>query len=251
MLKAITHVCGGKRGMLMLRLRSTWLLLALVALLTGCQPVDSFNPLYQDKDVVFDASLVGKWTTNNLTMEVIQSGDNGYTVVFIDDSTPPDRMVMDARLVNLEGHRFMDVVSKRWAADPDSYRLSIEQGKNGPALLPRLVHAGDGTYIEFSSAKSGGTDMQLRIAHWFFRLNGDAKSLSLDYIDDDRLTKALDHKAIQIKHTLVAHSGKKVEIKDSQLLLTATTAELQKFVLDHVNDDQVFADSLKFVRSTQ
>ncbi|HET8891602.1 MAG TPA: hypothetical protein VFQ41_22065, partial [Candidatus Angelobacter sp.] len=36
-------------------------LLALLACLTGCVPVDSINPLYTDKDVVFDESLLGEW----------------------------------------------------------------------------------------------------------------------------------------------------------------------------------------------
>jgi hypothetical protein len=36
-------------------------LLALLACLTGCVPVDSLNPLYTEKDTVFDESLLGEW----------------------------------------------------------------------------------------------------------------------------------------------------------------------------------------------
>ena len=37
------------------------LLLAGLLLLTGCVPVDSLNPLYTDKDLAFDESLLGSW----------------------------------------------------------------------------------------------------------------------------------------------------------------------------------------------
>jgi hypothetical protein len=40
-------------------------LLALLACLTGCVPVDCINPLYTDQNVIFDPALVGKWVTGS------------------------------------------------------------------------------------------------------------------------------------------------------------------------------------------
>lgn len=40
-------------------------LLAVLACLTGCLPVDSLNPLYTDKDIVFDNTLLGDWVSVN------------------------------------------------------------------------------------------------------------------------------------------------------------------------------------------
>ena len=42
-------------------MRKLLLLFAGTLLLTGCVPVDSLNPLYTDKDIVFDESLLGTW----------------------------------------------------------------------------------------------------------------------------------------------------------------------------------------------
>ncbi len=47
-------------------------LLALLACLTGCVPVDSLNPLYTDKDLAFDESLLGSWVGPD-------NGDEGVT----------------------------------------------------------------------------------------------------------------------------------------------------------------------------
>jgi hypothetical protein len=228
-----------------------WLLLAFVALLLGCQPVDSFNPLYRDKDVVFDPALLGKWTENGGMLEFNQLGQNAYEVVFTDENNPDEQMVLQGHLVSLEGHRFLDLIQKKWTANPDLYQVSIETGKNG-GVTPRFLHAGDGAYIEFmpggSAAKATRLGMQLRIAHWFFRLTNDQNTLGLDYIDDDRLNKALEQKTIQVDHLLIGTDRRPGETDNRQLVLTAATADLQKFVLEHVNDSQVFADSLKFTR---
>jgi hypothetical protein len=221
-----------------------WLLLAFMALLVGCQPVDSFNPLYRDRDVIFDSALLGKWTENGGTLEFLQAGEKTYDVIFTDDSTPPERMVLEGRLVNLEGRRFLDLIQKEWTAKPASYQLSLDQGKKTPSLLA----VGDGAYIELFPGKAGQTKLQLRVAHWFFRLANDANTLRLDYIDDERLAKALEQKAVQIDHILVGPERKPGETDDRRLALTAATADLQKFVLEHVNDDQMFADSIKFKR---
>ncbi len=237
----------------MFNLVKVCLSLAFVALLAGCQPVDSLNPLYRDKDVIFDPALIGKWVENGATLEFFQSGENAYDVIFTDDSNPPDRMVLDGRLVNLEGRRFLDLIQKKWVANPASFRMDIQQVKEGSKMATSFLRAGDGAYIEFgpsiTPAKTPQMKMQLRVAHWFFRVTSDDHALGLDYIDDEKLGKVLEHKTVQIKHLLVGPARKPGETDNRQLLLTASTADLQKFVLDHANDNQMFADSLKFKRA--
>jgi hypothetical protein len=63
-------------------------LLALLAFLTGCVPVDSLNPLYTDKDVVFDETLLGSWVGpdngDDGVLEFIardQDGKKSYSLV--------------------------------------------------------------------------------------------------------------------------------------------------------------------------
>jgi hypothetical protein len=226
--------------------------LTFVGLLLSCQPVDSLNPLYTEKDTVFDPALLGKWREKDSTLEFFQSGTNEYQVIFTDDSTPPEQMELSGHLVSLEGHRFLDLVQKRWSSPPNSYELRIDKIKNNLTLTPALVPAGDGAYIEFAptgSDRAKQVKMQMRVAHWFFRFSVDGKTLEMDYIDDDRLNKALAAKAVQIAHLLIPPEKKNGQEEKPQLVLTAITAELQKFVLDHVNDDQMFAGAMKYERA--
>ena len=226
--------------------------LTFLVLLLSCQPVDSLNPLYTEKDAVFDPALLGKWREKDSTLEFFPSGTNGYAVIFSDDSTPPEQIDFYGHLVNLEGHRFLDLVQKRWSSPPNSYDLRIDKIKNNLTVTPALVAAGDGAYIEFASLsadRAKQVKMQMKLAHWFFRFSIDGQALGLDYIDDDRLNKALEAKTVQLAHVLIPPDKKNGEDEKPQLALTATTAELQKFVLDHINDDQIFAGAMKYERA--
>lgn len=233
----------------MTNMGKTLLSLAFLALLAGCQPVDTFNPLYTDKDLTFDPALLGKWVLDEGSLEFSDAANNTYTVVF-SDATSPNRMVLEGHLLTLQGHRFLDLIQKTWAVDPGSFPVTIEQTKNGLKATPRLLRTGDGAYLEFvpssPAAKAAQINVELKVVHWFVRIANDEKNLQLDYVDDDRLVKAIEAKKAEIAHALLPGTN---EGSDNQhLALTATTAELQKFVLDHVSDDQIFADSLKFHR---
>jgi hypothetical protein len=222
----------------------TSVLLAFILLLAGCQPVDSLNPLYTQKDVVFDSALLGKWTEEGGTLEFFEGPDHSYNVIFRDDSNPPEQMVLRGHLVNLQGHRFLDLAQKEWVGPPELYALQIVQTKNGPQVSPPFLHSGDGAYLEFAGGSNGLVTLQTRIAHWFFKVTSDDKNLRLDFIDDERLEKLLEPKKIQIGHVMAPARN-----KDSHhLLLTASTADLQRFMVEYVNDEQVFSDSIKLKR---
>src|SRR5215469_4059679 len=102
-------------------MRKKYMLLGAVCLLmTGCMPVDSLNPLYTDKDVISDSSLVGDWLSpdpDNKTItritEAAELGSKlpGYDIVMIDTD---DRLAFHAHLVNLKGQHFLDIVPQGW-----------------------------------------------------------------------------------------------------------------------------------------
>jgi len=223
----------------MLKIERLGLLLVFMAFLSGCQPVDSLNPLYTQKDVVFDPALLGKWTEEGGTLEFLEGAEHSYAVVFKDDSNPPEQMVMRGHLVNLQGHRFLDLAQKEWVGAAESYPLP-----NKTQVTPAFLHAGDGAYLEVGGANGGGTGqtmLHMRIAHWFFKVTNNGANLRLDFIDDERLEKLLEPKKLQIDHVLAPGHNK----ENHHLLLTAGTADLQRFVVEHVNDSQVFADGIK------
>ena len=95
-------------------------LLALLACLTGCVPVDSLNPLYTDKDIVFDESLLGEWVgpdaNDTGSMKFVKEGKDAYVIVMTDKDGPDGEQkttFYDARLLSLSGQKFLDVLPQR------------------------------------------------------------------------------------------------------------------------------------------
>src|SRR6185503_1593717 len=83
------------------------LTIALVTfLVAGCVP--SWNPLYTDKDLVFDPQLVGTWKDNGKeSWQFEKSGEKQYKLAYTDEEGR--RATFDAHLCKIKDRRFLDL----------------------------------------------------------------------------------------------------------------------------------------------
>lgn len=82
--------------------------LALCLLLAGCVP--SINPLYTEKELIFDAALVGQWNSVGYEGEgwvFEKSAGKEYRVRMYEKDRPDARMI--GHLVALGEYRFLDL----------------------------------------------------------------------------------------------------------------------------------------------
>jgi len=221
--------------------------LALLACLTGCVPVDSLNPLYTDKDVAFDESLLGSWVGPDKGeeggLEILareQDGKKSYLLVMTDknkDLKVFKKTVYHARLVKLNEHLFLDVVQESFEPQSAPYFLQVKSDKAGASIEPALLKLGEATYMEFSSGApdSGGKiAAHLRRAHWILKVVRKDKTLHLDWADDDAFRKAVQAGTVKLPSMLLG------EGKNKDVVITASTQELQKFVAEHADDKTFF-----------
>jgi hypothetical protein len=217
------------------------LVLFLASFMLGCVPLDSLNPLYTDKDVVFDPTLLGQWGTDTESLNFAKDDAGGYQMSFTGrtDNGQAVSFLSDAHLVNLRGHLFLDTVAKQWSAGPDAFSLKLERNKNGVAANPRFVQVGESAYLEFANGRSDASSDQVEVkfhrAHQFFEVmfEDEGKTLNLIALDNTWVTKQVASGKLVIDHEMV---GPELNV----LVLTASTPALQKLVLDHVNDSEVF-----------
>jgi hypothetical protein len=220
-------------------------LLALLACLTGCVPVDSLNPLYTDKDVVFDESLLGSWVGPDNGeeggLEILareQDGKKSYLLVMTDknkDLKVFKKTVYHAWLVKLNEHMFLDVVQESFEPQSTTYSLQVKSGKSGATIEPALLKLGEATYLEFQNgAPLGKVGAHLRRAHWIMRVAKKDNGLQLDWADDDAFRKAVEKGTMKLASILLG------EGKNKDVVITAGTEELRKFVAEHAGDDQFF-----------
>ena len=222
--------------------------MALLACLTGCVPVDSLNPLYTDKDLVFDEALVGSWVGPDKGeeggLEFLardQDGERSYLLVMTakdKDSNAFKKIVYHARLVKLNEHLFLDVVQETFEPQSTTYSLQVKSGKSGTGIEPSLLKLGEGAYLEFSSGDpeaEGKIGARLRRAHWIVKVARKDKELQLSWADDDDFRNAVQAGTVRLPSMLLGPG------KNKDVVITASTDQLRHFVSEHADDAAFFS----------
>lgn len=187
-----------------------FLVAAVGATLCGCI-VTSIHPLFTDKDVVFEPKLIGTWTE-------------------------PDRDPNSKEAWKFE------------KAD-NAYKLIISN-RDGVAepFDAHLVKLGTNLFFDIFPSEEISKDIGDKhdmAAGFFIRTHGIASvlqmepSLKLAFFSPDKLEKYFQQHPTALKH----------EIEDKQMVLTASTKELQAFSQKHARDTNLLTDPLELKRN--
>ncbi|MDD5087267.1 MAG: hypothetical protein PHI18_00515 [bacterium] len=124
-------------------------LTGLALLLGGCLTV-SLQPLYTDKDIVFEPLMIGRWgdpDDDRKEQWVFEdAGDDSYTVTLQEDGTA--KAAFEGRLLRLGDHLFLDLFPKPSGGNDGFYnshlvpahsiwRVEISKGSLRLAIMKR------------------------------------------------------------------------------------------------------------------
>lgn len=162
-----------------------WAMIALV-LFTGCLP--SLNPVYTEKDLIFDPQLVGLWKQpkSAATWGFSKGDDKSYELVYTDEAGHSGQFT--ARLAQIDGMVFLD-------------------------LFPQEIQNDENAFYKF----------HLVPIHTIYLVRKTKPALELAAIDYHWLEDFLAKHPDGIAHA--TFNGRK--------LITASTADLQAFLLQH------------------
>ena len=182
----------------------------LAALLGGCLPVMSLHSLYTKENVVFEEKLLGTWVDDPNSPEAIwefkriDEPKNAYKLIFSDDKGQKGSFV--AHLVKLRNKLFLDVYPDKLPWEPDDPN-KVKWLFNSFFLIP---------------------------AHTFIKIDSIEPQLKMRLINDGKMEELLEDDPNAVKHTSI----------EDRLILTASTEELQAFVLKYADDSRVFFDEI-------
>jgi len=184
--------------------RNTSLLAAVftaASLLMSCV-VLSVYPFYTEKDVVFDATLLGSWTPKDNDKETWQfekGRDKAYKFTWTNNKP----MVFEGHLFKLKGQAFIDffAINSEVETIPPHYLMKVVQGP---------------------------------------------PTLRLATLNEDWLKKLLKRQPKLARHTTIKTDPEHSE--DYRIVLTAETAELQRFITRHLNADEAWETPTDFER---
>ena len=181
-------------------------LLAAIAGFTGCI-VPCIMPLFEEKEAVFDAALLGKWV----------SAEGG--------------------ILKEETFEFSRVPDKN-----EYHIVNRNQDGRQATLVAWLGKVGDKPYLCAALDHSAMPENSI----WFlcprniliFRVEQTAPELKLVMLDFNACKKLLTEKPAAVAHVMLKSTDGNGE--DAMPLLTASTAELQKFIKEYADSAQLF-----------
>ena len=176
------------------------LIFVLVLTLEACVP--TLNPLYTDKDVMFEPALLGEWAeakTNSKATLIFSKG-----------------------------------------AGKEYKLISGDKGEKGSAFIAHLVKLGDKLFLDVKPDPASARDCDCSGLPWhmFFYVSQIEPTLRMWDLNDKWLEKLLKTNPSALKH----------EVVDGNLVLTASTRQLQSFVLRHLSTKGAFTDPVDYVR---
>jgi len=202
-----------------MKLRFTWpaFLLASSVLLCGCAPVDSFFPLYKPEDKAFEPGLIGVWKLPDKDAKSKDDKDSRWTF--------------------------------RRSADQDFYdfKWGTVRAKGGFLSKARLVRLGSALFIDFEGdSENKGLNSKDTLmpfpavsVHMMGRIWLEGDTLRIHFLKDDWVNTQIEAGSFPLAH--VGTGG--------DVLLTASTDELRKFMQDHADDAEALSNNYSFQRT--
>ncbi|MBE0638046.1 MAG: hypothetical protein IH598_05980 [Bacteroidales bacterium] len=172
--------------------------------------IPSIHPLYHEEDIVFKPELLGSWQQDDAKWVFEQSGEDGYLLKFYEDNN----------LIN-ENQTYSDF-------DVTLVKLG------GNFYLD--IYPGENEQIEFSTLLLS----TLLPVHAFAKIDFLEEGIEIKFLNRDWLEELLKENPMIIAH----------EKTPDYLVLTASTDELQEFIMKYSNVEEAFVESSLLKRIT-
>ena len=188
----------------------------LAAILGGCVPVMSLHPLYTEEDVIFEEKLLGIWVDDPNGPETIcefrrpEETEKEYKLIFTDEEGK--KGLFATHLVKLGGRFFLDVYPDESPCADMEDPNKTEFAYNSFFLVP---------------------------AHTFIKIDSIGPELKMRLTDDENMETLLKEDPNAVKFET---------LEDDKIVLTASTKELQAFVLKYADDERLFGDAIVLSR---
>ena len=187
----------------------------LTVLMGGCVPVFSLHPLYTKETVVFKQDLLGRWADPNnpegaWEFKRDDESENAYKLIVEDGDG--GKGLFEAHLVELKDRLFLDVYPAKQGFE--EIFQAIEQTAKDP-------NKAVWTFNMFCVVP----------IHTFLKIDSIEPALTMSLTDDDLMKELLKQDPNAVKYAV---------LEEDRYVLTASTKELQAFVLKYADGRKLF-----------
>lgn len=192
-----------------MKLKIILLFLSLALIASGCL-IKSLQPFYKESDVIFDPSILGTW------------------------------MDHDSVKWNIEQFKTPDLLGGSELKNFYLIRFNIE-GEENTQFNVHLFKLNGQLYADFLPINIKVTELtgyHIVPAHSIAKIDLWPDSISLKWFNETWLNSLFDNKIVDIDREII-----KGDSDDEGYVLTASTDELQKFIIKYGNDPNAFRDN--------
>ena len=193
-----------------MKIRTSGLLLS-ACLLAGCWQ-KSLNPFYATADLAFDAKLAGSWKEKKESAN--ESDEKGMLWTF---TTGPEK----------------------------GYKLEIQDGDEKHPYVAYLFKLDGHRMLDLMPAERAVSTIP---AHNLFRVMELGPELRLTMLNPDWVHKWLRKNPTSLAHIAIVDPENRDDREKDELVLTADTKALQKFLREHWDDADLFTGPVSFKR---
>ena len=191
-----------------------YLFYIIAIILGGCIPIMSIHPLYTDSDIIFNGKILGIWVDDPNSPETtwefsrMNEPNNSYKLIFTDKDGR--KGFFEAYLLKLDGKLFLDAVPGEMPWDVNDPN-TVDWLYNSFFLLP---------------------------SHTFIKIDSIEPKLKLRTTANSSMEEFLKEHPDAVEHILV----------EDRIVLTASTKELQAFILKYADDEKLFPSVITLER---
>ena len=125
--------------------------------------------------------------------------------------------------------------------DEGSYKVVSSDGKDTSTLSGHLVKLADKRFLDLTADSAEDCHTLVIPVHMWFLISQTGEKLQMRDFSDGWLGDLLKKQPAALQH----------EIVDKDLVLTASTRELQSFIITHANTKAAFDEPVDYVRKKQ
>jgi hypothetical protein len=184
------------------------LIIAIALLVSGCL-VKSLHPFYKESDVIFDPSLVGTWLDNDSAKWIIEQS---VVKKFTEESKPQN-----------------------------SYKISFYDKDEVSEFETHMFKLNNQLYVDFIPSSIKLPELagyHFVPTHSIAKVSIANDEITLKWFNETWLASLFEKNKIRISHETIPD-----ENDDDTYVLTASTEELQKFIIKYGNDPAAFKDN--------
>ncbi|WP_343673750.1 hypothetical protein, partial [Chitinophaga sp.] len=193
-----------------------------IAVLQGC--ITSLHPLYTDKDLVFDKRLLGTWHTSDLNGSwTLENPMAKEQALHKDTKAGKDKESIKSIFLN-----------------NNTYILTCTDNGTTAEFLFNLVKLGNHYFVDLYPGELHEKNELLKDhylpVHSYAKIQISNNGFELYFLNTELIYKLLNENKIRIKHESLPYEN----------VITASTEELQKFVVKFADNKEFFNDPIKF-----